>query len=101
MFNCRYFTAASETVSRSAGRTPSAAGRPAPAERESVIGVNTHFGEVLGEHSDIDEVLEEKDLKILSEDQEKISWLLELTGSTVSGINPLDYHEDDEDDEDD
>ena len=72
-----------------------------PAERESVIGVNTHFGEVLGKHSDIDEVLEEKDLKILSEDQEKISWLLELTGSTVSGINPLDYHEDDDDDDDD
>lgn len=70
-----------------------------PAERESMIGVCTHFGEVLGKHSNIEVVLKEEDLVILSADQEKVCWLLGLSGSTVSGFNPLDYHEEDEEDD--
>lgn len=51
-----------------------------------------YFGEVLGKHSEIGGDLEEKDITIVSEDQELISKLEEVFGSkTISGYNPLEY----------
>jgi len=59
-----------------------------------VIGAEVHFGEVLGKHSDISGTIEERDLQILSEDAEKIDWLLGLMESfTISGYNPMAYLE--------
>lgn len=56
------------------------------------IGKEVYFGEILGKHSDIYGVLQLKDLEIISEDQEKISWLVEVLGNeTISGYNPLKY----------
>lgn len=64
-------------------------------EITKTIDKEIYFGEVLGKHSEISGTLEEEDLVVLSEDQEKIEWLLSLLGGgrTISGYNPLDYYE--------
>lgn len=67
---------------------------------EKHIGKTVYFGEILGKHSDIDGVLEEEDLKVISEDQEKIAWLKEvMKGNTISGYNPITCIEEAEEDE--
>lgn len=58
---------------------------------EGAIGKEVYFGEVLGKHSEIYGTLEEKDLAVVSEDQEKIEWLVSLLGNTAYGHNPLEY----------
>lgn len=61
------------------------------------IGSDVYFGEILGKHSEIYGTLDEEDLTVLSEDQEKIEWLEGLMkGTTISGYNPLVYIEDGE-----
>lgn len=67
---------------------------------DKAIGSEMYFGEVLGKHSDIQGTLEAHEIKLVSSDQDKVEWLLELLGENVSGFNPLDYiQESDEDDE--
>jgi len=57
------------------------------------IGKELYFGEVLGKHSEIYGTLKKKDLTIISEDQEKINWLVDtLQGYSISGRNPLDFY---------
>jgi len=66
------------------------------------IGKHAYFGEVLGKHSEIEGTLEESEITVVSEDQDKIQWLIEVTGGwwSISGINPMDYiNLDDEEDE--
>lgn len=54
------------------------------------IGKEMMFYEVLGKHSEIGGQLEEKEVSILSEDQEFISKLKSVFGSdTISGVNPI------------
>ena len=65
---------------------------------ESAIGRDVHFGEVLGKRSDVYGTLEVKDLEVVSDDQEKIQWLIDVIGSSdISGFNPLDYCSESED----
>lgn len=67
---------------------------------DKAIGCEMYFGEVLGKHSDVQGTLEAHEIKLVSGDQDKVEWLLELLGENVSGFNPLDYiQESDEDDE--
>lgn len=66
------------------------------AEVKESIGKEVYFGEVLGKHSEVSGVLEEGELTVVSEDQNKIEWLSELLGDNLSGFNPLDYIQDDE-----
>jgi len=65
------------------------------ADEESVaqaIGHKVYFGEVLGKHSEIYGTLERDSLSIVSDDQEKINWLVLTMGvRTISGLNPLHY----------
>lgn len=86
---------------------------------ESCIGKTVQFGEILGKHSDVYGELEEDDLTVISDDQEKILWLMgvisegefstvslsELQYFSISGYNPLeaidDWGDDDEDDNED
>ena len=63
---------------------------------ETLIGKEIYFGEVLGKHSEIYGTLEEKDLSVESEDQEKIIWLQGLLSNSISGYNPFDYYNEDE-----
>lgn len=77
------------------------------AEVERLIGRDVYFGEILGKHSEVTGTLDKEDLKVLTDDQEFLTKLTELTGfdSTISGYNPIetilewDYEmgEDDED----
>ena len=60
---------------------------------ENAIGSNVYFGEICGKHSDVYGTLDEEDLTVVSEDQEKISWLVDILGRSISGYNPFDYIE--------
>lgn len=67
---------------------------------ESAIGKEVYFGEVLGKHSEVYGTLDEIDLRVVSEDQEKIECLVSLLGTSISGFNPLEYiQEQDSEDE--
>ena len=67
---------------------------------ENSIGSDVYFGEICGKHSDVYGTLDEEDLTVVSEDQEKINWLVDILGRSISGYNPFDYIEDqDEQDE--
>jgi len=69
-------------------------------EVNNAIGNTIYFGEVLGKHSDIDVDLEEKHLKVLSEDRDKIEWLVEIMGDTsISGFNPIEMWQEQSEDE--
>lgn len=58
-------------------------------EVAAAIGKEVYFGEILGKHSEVYGTLEAKDLTVVSEDQERIAWLVELLGAQLSGYNPL------------
>ena len=60
---------------------------------ENAIGADVYFGEICGKHSDVYGTLDEEDLTIVSEDQEKIYWLVGILGRSISGYNPFDYIE--------
>lgn len=69
-------------------------------EVTQAIGKEMYFGEVLGKHSDVQGTLEAHEITLVSDDREKVDWLLGLCGHSVSGFNPLDYiNEDDSDEE--
>lgn len=54
-----------------------------------------YFGEVLGKHSEvwIDNFQWQEYCTVVSDDQSKINWLIEILGYVVSGINPEYYYE--------
>ena len=56
---------------------------------KKAIGSKVYFGEILGKHSEIYGILEEKDLTILTDDQEFIKKAEEF--NMCSGYNPLHY----------
>lgn len=68
-------------------------------EVDAAIGSQVYFGEILGKHSEISGTLSSVDLKVISDEQDKIDWLLGIIGPNVSGYNPLDYVQQEEDDE--
>lgn len=72
-----------------------------PEQIKSAIGRQVYFGEVLGKHSEIYGTLSENDITLVSDDQEKVKWLVEVTGGweTINGLNPLEYLEEEYDDE--
>lgn len=64
---------------------------------EKLIGKNCYFGEVLGKHSEIQGELKVGDFIIKTNDQDFIEKLEKyLGGSTISGYNPFDYINNDE-----
>jgi len=66
-------------------------------EVQSALGKSVCFGEVLGKHSEVSGTLDDADITVVSEDQEKIEWLVSVIGSpNISGFNPLDYINEDE-----
>ena len=71
-------------------------------EVDKAIGQEVYFGEVLGKHSEVSGTLEANEITLVSEDQEKVEWLLFILGHCVSGFNPLEYvqgYEDEEEEE--
>ena len=68
------------------------------AELEKTYDRNVYFGEVLGKHSEVYGVVEENDYTIVTDDQDFMKKFVEYVGSgTVSGYNPMDYLDDDDD----
>ena len=70
-----------------------------PEEVAASVGKEVYFGEVLGKHSEVYGTLEANEMKIVSDDQEKVSWLLDLLGESVSGFNPLGYLQEQDEEE--
>lgn len=69
-------------------------------ELENAYGKEVYFGEILGKHSEIYGTFREGDITILSDDQEFIAKFEAILGEgTVSGYNPLDYIEAEEEEE--
>lgn len=69
---------------------------------ENAIGKHIYLGEVLGKHSEVYGDIDAGDIEIISEDPSVVDLLLNLfEDGTISGFNPLDYIEeqDDEDNE--
>lgn len=70
------------------------------ADSEDVVkafGRTIYMGDVLGKHSEIDIDLSAENVKLLSNDIDKIEWLQNEVFSgetTLSGYNPLDYLDD-------
>ena len=62
-------------------------------EVDDAIGKGVYFGEILGKHSEIYGTLDEQDIKMVSEDTEKVIWIEGLLSSDVCGYNPLTYLE--------
>lgn len=69
---------------------------------EKAIGKHVYLGEVLGKHSEVQGDIDSGDITIISEDPIVVELLLNLfEDGTISGFNPLDYIEEqgDEDNE--
>ena len=59
-------------------------------------GTNIYFGEALGKHSEVSCVIKEEDIIILDVYDSTVDDLLLHIGSTISGYNPFDYLEEEE-----
>lgn len=71
-------------------------------ELGEAVGREIYFGEILGKHSEISGTLDAEDITTLSLDQEFIDKLVEVFGETkISGYCPLDYFEEEDEDEED
>ena len=74
---------------------------------DSAIGKHVYLGEALGKYSDISGALKAEDVKILSEDKEKIQWLIDVISCaiyqdtySICGYNPLNYIQEEYTDDD-
>ncbi|MBF0208476.1 MAG: hypothetical protein HQK53_16485 [Oligoflexia bacterium] len=66
-------------------------------ELGNIIGLECHFGEILGKHSEVSVDLYDDDFKMLDVDTETIKKLIKAVGNdTICGYNPLDYMKNDE-----
>jgi hypothetical protein len=65
-------------------------------EIESIIGKSVHFGEILGKHSEIYGTIEDGEITVVSDEQDKIEWLQGIMGETISGYNPFYYLQEDQ-----
>jgi hypothetical protein len=62
------------------------------ADVQWVIGKKVDFGECLGKHSDVQCLIEEHQIWVLSIEQDFITKLEDVLGTgTISGYNPFDY----------
>lgn len=70
-------------------------------EVNKIIGKEVYFGEVLGKHSEVYGTVDKEDIEVVSDNQEKIEWLVSLLGTDISGYNPLSYYDSSNDEEED
>jgi hypothetical protein len=71
-------------------------------ELEQLYGHVMHLGEVLGKHSEVTvEIGGPEDVEILCKDQGKIAIVEEIFGTSIAGINPFDYLDPEEAEEND
>lgn len=65
---------------------------------EELLGKQIYFGEVLGKHSEIYGTIDEGDIKQIEVDAATIDGLTPH-GPTLSGYNPFDYYEEEEEED--
>lgn len=65
-------------------------------EIDAAIGKRVYLGEVLGKHSEVYFDLQEEMLTTLEVSSEAVAKIVEATGVSISGYNPLEYIEEDE-----
>lgn len=60
---------------------------------EALTGVTVYFGEILGKHSEVwvDDFNWTECCTVLTEEQDKIDFLIDLLGWNISGYDPSDY----------
>ena len=63
---------------------------------KDIIGKNVQFGEVLGKHSDVYDIMTEDMFAEIELPENVVKMLEEKIGSTLSGYNPFDFLEEDE-----
>lgn len=63
---------------------------------QDIIGAEVYFGEILGKHSEIYGTIEEGEITEIGVSETTIKELQEVIGRNISGYNPLDYIEYDE-----
>lgn len=68
-----------------------------PEDINNLTGSNVYFGEALGKHSNVSCVIQEQDIKQLQVSDNTVDDLLKVIGTDISGYNPLNYLEPDED----
>jgi len=62
-----------------------------PKTISDAIGKEVYFGEILGKHSEIFGPLNEKDLEEIPIEESAVEKIVSVTGTSISGYNPLDY----------
>lgn len=65
----------------------------------NVIGKDIYFGEIFGRHSELVQNFEREDFKVVALSQETLSELNSYFGDTISGYNPIDYIEDEDEEQ--
>lgn len=65
-------------------------------EVDAAIGKQVCFGEALGKHSDVCGVLEQGEIKLVTDNQEFLQMAKDLNIDLTSGFNPLSYLDEDE-----
>ncbi|WP_321913530.1 hypothetical protein [Paraburkholderia sp. J11-2] len=72
------------------------------ADLEKLYGKEVYFGEVLGKHSEVSLEMDAECFEIRTEDQDFIAKFIEIMGDgTISGYNPFDYYDADEESDED
>lgn len=64
-------------------------------ELDLLDNANIHFGEAFGKHSEVnlDDFNWRECCTVVTDDQEKVDWLISLLGYSLSGYNPEHYYE--------
>lgn len=71
------------------------------ADVAKIIGKDIYFGEILGKHSEVSGRIDAEDIVLKTDDRGFISMFEEIMGEGWStGINPLEYYEPSEEEED-
>ena len=66
---------------------------------KDIIGKSVYFGEVLGKHSEVEDEMTEDMFEAIDVPESVIAVLEEKLGTTISGYNPLEFYEDEDEDE--
>lgn len=66
---------------------------------KDIIGKEVYFGEVLGKHSEVFDTMTEDMFSTIDLQPNVVAILEEKIGSTISGYNPLEYLEEDEEED--
>jgi len=66
---------------------------------KDIIGKSVYFGEVLGKHSEVEDEMTEDMFEAIDVPESVIAVLEEKLGTNISGYNPLEYYEEEDEDE--